>query len=196
MKRTLAMMTMGLAATGAIADTPRMGGPMKHVMVSFDGAAIHAHADPMVATPLLRDYGETYAAPADVLNATMYNAQYGWMVEGFWAAPEGAVIWIEETQASDGLETYRGMSSFTPIFGSDGSSALLQWNGTMMHNWYAVDVAGEYQATYRVYFGAPTGEPLAEYGAGTVSLNWVAVPTPASVMLVALAGIGATRRRR
>lgn len=201
MKRTttLAAVTSAFAlfaAAHAAADTPRMGGPMKHVVVSFDGAAIHAEPDPLVATPLLQNYGATYAAPADVLNGTMYNAQYGWMVEGFWSAPEGAVIWIEELEAPATLETYRGMSSYLPIFGTNASSQRLQWGGGMMHNWYASEFPGTFEATYRVYFGAPDGTPLPDFGAATVTLNWVAVPTPASTALLAFAGLAALRRRR
>jgi hypothetical protein len=53
------------------------------------------------------------------------------------------------------------MGSFAPIFGTNGSSSRIQWNGTMLHNWYAATAAGSYSATYRIYFGdSNTPRPL------------------------------------
>ncbi|KAA0217495.1 MAG: hypothetical protein DYG94_00195 [Leptolyngbya sp. PLA3] len=162
------------------ADTPRMGGPMKHIMVTYDDMmqTLMAHVDDSVPTPELKNYGETYDAPADVLNGTWYNAQYGWMIEGFWAPPGSSQLWIEQVSATPGLAVYSGgtmmhMGTFTPICGTDGSRPAFTWSGSMLHNWYAVTRGGPFSATYRVYFGDVNGVPLEGYGAGEVTLNWI-----------------------
>lgn len=144
---------------------------MRHLMVMRDGDALrvmHHHAGE--ALPLV-NHGQTYAAPADVLNGTAFNAQYGWMVDGFWTPPSGASLWIELQSQTPGLMTYE-MGTFAPLFETEGSSARYQWNGTMRHNWYAVTAPGAYEATYTLYFGDATGEPIDGYDAATVTLNW------------------------
>ncbi len=189
--------------TLAAAQTPQMGGPMKHVMVSFDfmSNSLMAMVDPMVPTPVMQNYGDTYTGNASVLNGTMYNAQYGWMVEGFWAPPSGSFLWIEQLDTTPGLLAFSGgtmmnQGTFTPIFGTGGSSPRIQWNGTMLHNWYAAVAPGNYEATYRIYFGDANGVATPGYEAGQVTLDWTAVPTPGSLALLGMGGLLAARRRR
>jgi hypothetical protein len=135
--------------------------------------------DGSIPTPELRNYGETYMGNASVLNGTMYNAQYGWMVEGFWSPPPGSSIWIEQTSATAGLMAYSGgtmmnQGTFAPIFGTAGSSPRIMWDGRMLHNWYAVTSPGRYSATYRIYFGDGNGVATPGYDAGEVVLRWIA----------------------
>jgi hypothetical protein len=174
---------------------------MKHIMVHLHGTALEGHVDASVATPIMVDYGQTYAGNAAALNGRMYNAQYGWMVEGFWAPPAGSVLWIEQLSATPGLLSYSGgtmmnQGSFAPIFGTAGSSSRIQWNGAMLHNWYAATSAGDYSATYRIYFGDAQGNATDGFQAGEVTLNWTAVPAPGAAGALGLAGLLATRRRR
>ncbi|MCL4222616.1 MAG: hypothetical protein KJZ65_14750 [Phycisphaerales bacterium] len=170
-----------LVSLGGLAcgDTPRMGGPMKHIMVMYDDMmqTLMAHVDESVPTPELKNYGETYDPPADVLNGTWYNAQYGWMVEGFWTPPGSSHIWIEQISATPGLSVYSGgtmmnQGTFAPICGTNGSAPAFSWSGTMLHNWYAVRRGGQFEATYRVYFGDVNGVPLEGYGEAEVTINW------------------------
>lgn len=189
--------------TLAAAQTPQMGGPMKHVMVSFDSMSnsLMAMVDPMVPTPVMQNYGDTYTGNASVLNGTMYNAQYGWMVEGFWAPPYGSFLWIEQLSATPGLLAYSGgtmmnQGTFAPIFGTAGSSSRIQWNGGMLHNWYAATTPGDYTATYRVYFGDASGVATPGYMEGGAMLNWTAVPAPGAAAVLGLGGLLVMRRRR
>ncbi|MBX3322398.1 MAG: hypothetical protein KF757_05355 [Phycisphaeraceae bacterium] len=167
-------------ASAASAVNPQMGGMMKHLGVEMHGGSmLHIHVDHSVPTPLLQNYGHAYDAPADVLNDTMYNAQYGWMIEGFWTLPPNATIWIEQLDATPGLQVYIGgtmmnQGTFAPIFGTAGSSPRIAWNGTMLHNWYAVTTPGVYEATYRVYLGDANGLPLPGYFADEVTIEWFA----------------------
>lgn len=192
----------GLLSGAAGADTPVLGGPMKHLGVTLNASNnLEIHADLSGEVPQLQNYGQHYDGAASVLDGMSYNAQYGWTVEGFWSPPTGSFIWIEQTDATPGLMAFSGgtmmdQGTFDPIFGTDGSAATISWDGSMLHNWYAVDSAGDYQATYRVYLGDATGIATDGYGDATVTLRWQAVPAPAGLAVIGLAGLGATRRRR
>ncbi len=165
---------LGLAAS-ASADTPRLGGPMVHVEVGFDGAALDIHKNDGAAL-ILRAYpGEVYDAPADCLTETMYNGQYGWVISGAWTLPPGTSLWIEELSATPGLGAYAARTSasaYAPIFGTGGSPEAISWNGMMAHNWYSTLQTGRYQATYRVYLGDASGNPVDGYAAAEVRLDW------------------------
>ncbi len=180
MNRSLSLLLALATAAPALAQTPKMGGPMKHIAVQLHGNQLECHVDPLVPMPRLQSYAETYSGAAAVLNGTFYNAQYGWMIEGLWQAPEGSSLWIEQIDATTGLLAYRGGTmmnpgSFAPIFSTSGSSPRINWSGTMMHNWYATHRTGDHAATYRVYFGDAAGVPVAGFGAGEVTLTWTAV---------------------
>ncbi len=201
---TLALTLGASLAPGALADMPQMGGPMKHIRVMFDesSAAIHLHVDDSISTPILDNAGGPYAGNAGALDGLMHNAQYGWMVEGFWAPPAGSNLWIEQTSATPGLLAFQGgmMSmmgshTFAPIFGTDGSDSTLMWNGLMLHNWYAASAAGDYTAAYNVYFGDSSGVPTPGFTPGSVTLHWTALPAPGSLALLGLTALGARRRR-
>jgi len=184
-------------AGSALAQTPQMGGPMKHLMVHLHGTMLHVHIDESVPTPIMLNYGESYAGNASVLDGKMYNAQYGWMVEGFWAPPAGSFLWIEQISATPGLEVYGGGAfGFAPIFGTDGSSPRIQWNGMMLHNWYAATTPGVYEATYNVYFGDASGMPTPGFQPDQVTLSLIAVPAPGAAGLLAMGALVAARRRR
>lgn len=161
--------------SAAVAAGPRLGGPMKHVNVFIVAGQITILVDDTSEYPdgrlVLKSYGETYAPPADVLNDTSYNGQYGWLPNGLWPPLAGQAVWIEVLDQSSGLATYE-QDSCAPIFGTSGSSPLWRWNGTMVHNWYAAGSCGDYDATYRVYIGDSTGVPSPAFAPGTVTLRW------------------------
>ncbi len=170
MKTLFSLAALATLPAAALAQSPRMGGPMEHIMVSLTGQQLDAMTM-AEQPPLLQNYGEIYTGPASILTGTAYNAQYGWMVEGFWSPPAGSSLWIECVAATPGLRAY-APSTYTPIFGTADSSMRLRWSGTMLHNWYAVDGAGLYQATYLVYFGDAAGVPTPGYAPGEVTLRW------------------------
>lgn len=162
-----------LGADGvALAVSPQMGGSMKHVFITLgdDAVSVSLEGDPSERL-WLQDYGQVYAPPADVLDGSGYNAQYGWLAGGFVSPPPGAGIWIERVEQTEGLRTYQALT-FVPIFGTEGTPFRWQWDGTMTHNWYAVDECGKYEATYDVYVGDAMGEPVAGFLAARVTLRW------------------------
>jgi len=144
---------------------------MQHISVELVGSVLEV-GGPNLGPLELQIYGETYPGSASVLNQMHYNAQFGWVVEGFWLPPLGSGVWIELTDQTAGLETYRG-GTFEPIFTTAGSERALPWNGVMLHNWYAASRSGMYEATYLVYLGdEQTGEPTPGFSGADITLTW------------------------
>ncbi len=156
--------------------TPQLGGPMKHIFVTLedDVVGISLQGDPTERL-WMRDYNETYEAPASVLDGKGYNAQYGWLAGGFIALPPGGRIWVQLIDATDGLETYEALT-FMPIFGTASGPILWQWGGTMVHNWYAATLCGKYEATYEVFVGDVNGQLLDGFTSAQVTLVWQFLP--------------------
>ncbi len=174
MNRSLSLLLALATAAPALAQTPKMGGPMKHIAVQLHGNQLECHVDPLVPMPRLQSYAETYSGAAAVLNGTFYNAQYGWMIEGVWSAPPGASLWIECLTHSPTFEAYLA-KTFVPIFGTQASHASILWNGTMLHNWYTTTQPnGLFTASYRIYFGDANAVPLPDFLPGEVVLEWFA----------------------
>ncbi len=177
---------------------------MKHVAVSLDGTNVVVHAD-LADSPLdLVNFGESYTAPANVLDGKAYNDQYGWIFEGFDVPESGDAIWIELESQTAGLETYEGgmrmmkaSHTYAPLFGTDGSSNIWRFDRMMTHHWHAAALPGEYSATYNVYVGDEiTGVENLAYTSTNVTLTWANVPEPTSVILLAGGAVVALRRRR
>ncbi|QDU33581.1 hypothetical protein KS4_16320 [Poriferisphaera corsica] len=197
---------MGMAMSG-----PKFGGggaaPMKHLDIELVNNAIQVHIDETVPMPILAVSPDTYAAEKkySILNGKAFNGQYGWNPRGFFSGLNTATqsIWVEMISMSDGLNVYEGgmgmtvdMHTFDPILGTQGSAngAIWEWNGTMVHNWYAADAPGEYSATYKVYVGDKAGNELSSFVSDTLTIQFV--PEPASVAVVGLMGISLLGLRR
>lgn len=167
------------AASSAFADTPELGGPMVHIIVDFDGAAISVYPESTGPLVLQRYDGVSYDGAASVLDGRHYNAQFGWLVGGFWFPPPGTAVFIERVASTPGLEVY-DQFTFAPIHGSDDSPSAATWNGVMRHNWYAADAPGTYTADYRVFIGDPsTALPVKGYGVAELTLSWIVEGEPA-----------------
>ncbi|MEM7622507.1 MAG: hypothetical protein AAF235_04825, partial [Planctomycetota bacterium] len=209
MTKTTATVSMIALAGSVGAQLPQFmwDGGMKHVLITFDGTNIGAEVDPntpQLELPLeMRDFGESYQGAESVLDNTYYSSQFGFLPDGFLSLPTGAAISIEMTSASPGLSVYEGgmrpmraNHTYAPIFGTDGSDTSWEWGGTMHHPWFAVEDLGIYEAVFDVYISdAITGERLGGFGSDSVTLQWQAVPTPGSAVVLGLGGLIATRRR-
>lgn len=189
---------------GSTADAqvwPRVVGEMSHIMVQFDGTDVHLHAESN-GRRVLRNFGDSHTAPADVLDGMWYNDQYGWLADGFFSPPTDAAFWVRELDQPAALETYEGGMrmmradhTYDPIFGTDGSPDFWKWSGIMTHNWYASSAPGAYDVMYEMYVGdAITGAPLAGYGSDTVTLRFI--PAPGSLAMLGLGTLAVARRRR
>jgi len=171
-----------LAASAANAAPP-LGGAMNHVNLTLAGTEVIAEIDdpsPM----LLQSYAQSYAPPEDVLDSLAFNAQYGWLASGFWSLPSGASVWIEpESHELDCYagRTFNGYSYFDPIHGTDGSSMRIEWDGSMLHNYYATDSTGRYEVGFTVFVGDDAGEPWPGFSPGFVTLVWIYPCLPADI---------------
>ncbi len=170
-------MLAGVAAAPAPAG-PTLGGPMSHLLVTVHQQTVYLTLEsPDMATVVMQD-GAGYSGPESVLNGTGYNAQFGWLANGFISLPPGAGMFVRTVSASPWISIY-AESGFAPILGTGGSSPLWQWNGTMTHNWYATRVHGEHAVTHEVFVGDQSGTPLAGWTSGTIELRFVyGLPPP------------------
>ncbi|MCA9250731.1 MAG: hypothetical protein R3E58_12360 [Phycisphaerae bacterium] len=174
--RAIAFLSFLPCAAQAMGASPQLGGPMKHLQVTVINQIVSVSVDGDPNERLwLQDYGETYAGAASVLDGQSYNGQYGWLIGGIVDIPSGAGVFVELQSQSEGLLAFE-QGTFAPIFGTQGSDVVWQWNGFMTHNWYAADTCGKYEAIYEVYVGDAAGNRIPEYVSDFVTLYWQFVP--------------------
>ena len=162
----------------AMAMMPPLGGPMNHIAINIDtGTVEFTVQDP--APMRLENYLESYQGNFAALDGTYFNGQFGWVRDGFWSLDAGEQVWIEVIDQTPGLSTFLGGPMFDmpnwsldPIFGTDGSGMRIPWDQLMLHNWYAANDPGSYEATYRVYVGDDAGVPVDGYTPGEITLRW------------------------
>jgi hypothetical protein len=163
----------GLCST-AMAN-PNLGGPMSHVLVSVYQQAVYLTLEsPDMDTVVMQD-GHGFTGPASILNGSGYNAQFGWLSNGFIALPPGAGMFVRTVGGSPWVDVY-SQWGFDPVLGTRGSDPVWQWNGTMVHNWYATRVHGEHTVTHEVFVGDQFGRPLDGWTSGTIDLRFLYGP--------------------
>lgn len=192
---------------------PTLGGPMSHLLVTVHQQTVYLTLEsPQMGTVFMQD-GAGFSGPASVLNGTGYNAQFGWLANGFISLPPGAGMFVRTTSGSPWMAIY-SESDFSPILGTDGSDPVWRWDGTMVHNWYATRVQGEHLLRHEVYVGDLSGMPLSGWTPGVIDLAFqhgrspahfpaqdlfvhhgASVPAPGAVGMM-LCSVVAWRRRR
>ncbi len=188
---------------------------MLHLLVSQNGTTLAIDFETPVFGPLpLVRTGDTYTGPGSVLNGRGFNAQYGWLANGFFNLPFGSAVFVEADRVDRGL-AFHDAFSFEPILTTAGSSPVWAWTGVMTHNWVSATRPGVYEADLTVFVGdAQTGAPLAGWTGASVTLAWelamdslgpVAsvsptsvrpVPAPGSAAVLGLCLVPLARRRR
>ncbi len=175
-----AVALVSVVVPATFATAPQLGGEMKHMFVTLAGNTVFVsiQGDPNERV-VLRRYDESYDPPADVLNGAYYSGRYGWLAQGFWTVPTGKGIFVEVLDQTEGLRTFEALT-FSPLFGTSGGTASWRWSTVMVHNWYAVDRCGKYEARYRVYVGdLPDGTPTDGFESATITLRWQVLPEAA-----------------
>ncbi len=215
MRNTLIITTLALMTRSAPAAMPTLGGPMSHLLVTlFDQQIYIGFESPSMSTVTMQDHDADFTGSASVLNGSGYNAQFGWLTNGFISLPPGAGIFVRTLASSRDLRVYE-QSSFASILGTDSSSDTWRWDGTMTHNWYATEIHGPHFARYEVFVGDLSGNPLEGYQSGFVELRFqygpdlagrvlplgahganASVPAPGALGVLTLSTAFTVRRRR
>lgn len=161
----IAMVAASVANAG-----PTLGGPMSHLLVTvFDNQVYLSFESPAMSTVTMQDAGDDFTGPASVLNNSGYNAQFGWLANGFIALPPDTGIFVRTVAASPHINIYEE-ASFTAILGTGSADPVWQWDGTMAHNWYATEVRGPHRVRHEVFVGDLSGNPLDTYTSATIDL--------------------------
>lgn len=183
-----------------------MQGPMVHIEVVYHAAdnVLHAHPEETIPqlTPLSISQPEARFDAADPWYSLLdplqagyaFNRQYG-LVMGADTdpLPEGTGVWVRQVSATPGLSAfrYRGTDpkAWEPMFGSGGSSEVLEWNLVMFHPAYACPVgSGPHTAEYEAYLvDLATGSPVAGIEPAPFTLHWTVAGEPAEEPQLAIA---------
>lgn len=175
---------------------------MRHLNVAISGSVLSIHSTSPPVTPLtmMSSHGIDYSPDKfNVLEDVYFNAQNGWLPDGlFTELPAEGAIWIKRTSASqpvggrlrvfEGGNMTEGMDAWTmsELYAFDG--ATWRWDGAMQHDYYTADMPGAYAMSFEVYVGDGNGDPIAGYEPASTTVNFVAVPEPAALTLVGVAG--------
>ncbi|HCT46821.1 MAG: hypothetical protein CMJ35_00750 [Phycisphaerae bacterium] len=212
--RYLIPLTLALSAGTAAASTPTLGGPMSHLLVTlFQNQVYLTFESPAMSTVSMQGNEGDFVGDASLLNNMGYNAQFGWLANGFISLPPDSGIFMRTLSSSPHLNVYEE-STFNPIFGTDGSDDVWQWDGTMTHNWYSTETHGSHWARYEVFVGDLFGNPLDGYTSASIDLTFEygpdlsgrigvknspsigALPTPGVMSTLGIGIVAAGRRRR
>lgn len=203
---------LGALGSSALADIPTLGGSMSHLLVTlFQNEIFLTFESPSMATVDMHDNNGTFTGSPSVLNDLGYNAQFGWLANGFISLPPASGIFVRTLAMSPHLSVFE-QGSFDPIFGTQESSDTWQWDGTMIHNWYATEVHGPHFARYEVFVGDLSGDPLDGFQSGFIDLNFQygrdlsdrigtlggsvqTTPTPGALSILAMGGLVGSRRK-
>jgi len=179
----------------AVLTTVPMQGGMVMPMVAYHAEHGHLHVmmptDVPQLTPLLVSHPGDSFDPADpwfdVLDPSRqgqsFSRRYGFVMDAMSdPLPPNTQMWIRKLSGPAELKFYRYASSapkaFAPIFGTDGTTNALYWNGMMFHPAVAAPPGTNgYTATFEVYLlDTTTGQELPDSGSGPLTFQWTNVP--------------------
>ncbi len=182
----------GRSAT--LTAVPMQGG-MVMPMVAYHAEHGHLHVtvDPTVPqlTPLLAsnpadnfDAGDPWFNALDPSRQGMsFSRRYGFVMNSVTdALPPNTQIWIRKLTGAASLKFYRYAANvpkaFDPIFGTDGVTNAMYWNGVMFHPAVAAPPGtNHYLATFEVYLlDTTTGLELPGSASGPFAFNFTNVP--------------------
>ena len=112
-----------------------------------------------------------------------FSRRYGFVMDAITdPLPAGTQMWIRKLSGTPGLSAYRyantAPKAFEPIFGTDGTTNALYWNGMMFHPTFtAPPGTNTYTATFEAYLvDTSTGAEVANSSTGPFVFNWTNVP--------------------
>lgn len=181
---------------------------MIHARVGLVGQELSVSIDSSPPSPVIMasGYGVDYTPDMfNVLENKYFNAQYGWLPNGFISLPANRTLWIERTgvvaPAGASLHVYEaGMAmelaswTMSEIYAADGDK--WQWDGAMQHDYYVADKPGSYSMQFKVYVGDSSGVQDLAYPPATTALSFVALPEPSTAALAIIVAMAAMGMRR
>lgn len=182
-----------LVRAAVLTDVPMQGG-MAMPMVSYNSGDGMMHVMmPMEVpqlTPLLVSNPNDSFDPADPWfdaldpsrQGASFSRRYGFVMDAMTdPLPAGTQMWIRKLSGPADLKIYRYASSapkaLAPIFGTDGTTNALYWNGMMFHPVVAAPPGTNgYSATFEVYLlNTTTGQEVPNSSSGPLVFDWTNV---------------------
>lgn len=198
----LGLLSFPALVAGTVNDVPMQGG-MVMPMVSYHAAESRLRVMPDETvpelTPLLVSHPGDDFDPADPWYATLsprrqgysFSRRYGFVMDSMTdPLPAGTEMWIRKLEGTSGLKAYRSSSSepkaFEAIFGTDGSTNAMHWNGMMFHPTFAAPPGTTaHSAVFEVYLvEAGSGMEVANSSTGPFTLNWTNVPDGRPALMI------------
>jgi len=183
-----------LAPAAILTNVPMQGG-MVMPMVSYSAAAdtIQVMMPTTVPqlTPLLVsnpadsfDPGDPWYDSVDpARQGASFSRRYGFVMDANTdALPPTRQMWIRKLSGSPELQAYRyrdtAPKAWFPIFGTDGVTNALYWNGMMFHPAFAAPPGTNLlTATFEVYLlDSTTGLAVPNSSSGPLVFDWTNVP--------------------
>ncbi len=192
----MAVIVLALVAWNASAQVLTqvpMQGSMAMPMVSYSAASgaisVMMPAAVPQLTPLLVSNPTNRFDPAAPWFSLLDPSAQGWAFSrryGFDmdansdALPANTQIWIRKLSGPADLKIYNYLSSpatFTPVFGTDGTTNAVFWSGLMWHPVVAVPPGtNDFSATFEVYLvDTTTGQEVAGSSSEPLVFNWTDV---------------------
>lgn len=198
----MAVLLAPLTLDGAILTGVPMQGSMVMPMVAYhaDDGRMHVTMPTEIPqlTPLLVsnpvdsfDPGDPWFDALDPSRqGASFSRRYGFVMDAMSdPLPPGTEMWIRKLSGLLELTFHRYSASepkaFDPIFGTDGTTNALRWNGVMFHPVVAAPPGTKsYTATFEVYLlNTATDQEVADSASGPLVFNWTDVsdgrPAPA-----------------
>ncbi len=204
---TVAAVAAAPSAQAAVLTMIPMQGGMVMPMVSYHAAEGRMHVRMPVEVPqliplLVSRPGDSFD-PADLWFGALdpsrqgasFSRRYGFAMDvNSDPLPPGAQMWIRKLSGSADLRIYRYSASapklFEPIFGTDGVTNALHWNGMMFHPAVAAPPGtNELAATFEVFLlDVVSGQELPGSSSGPFTFNWTNVPDGRPVLRITPGG--------
>ena len=196
MRRLLVLCSvLPLAVHAAELSVVPMQGAMVHINLGYSAATtqvtVHVDASIPALTPLLLSHPPDtfntndpwYASLDPEASGLAFNRQYGIVLDAASdTIPAGQGIWVRQLGATDGLQAYTYRSSGTnkvwqPMFGTAGSTNVLQWAFMMFHPAYAVPARiGSHEAAYEAFLvDTASGVPVEGALPAPFTLQWTSM---------------------
>lgn len=181
-------------AQAATLNAVPMQGGMVMPMLSYHAAdgRMHVMMDATVPqlTPLVVSNPEDNFDPGDPWFEALdpsregrsFSRRYGFVMDAMTdPLPEGTQMWIRMLSGTPEISAYRYANSepkaFEPIFGTEGASNAMHWNGMMFHPTFtAAPGTNSFTSTFEAYLvNANTGVEIPNSSSGPFILNWTNV---------------------